>query len=208
MPAFGDPIPRRTLLRRAAALIAWPAALGAAGASLASPAQASSTLAPSALVPPAPEEVAVELPAARLQGQATMRYLGFEIYEARLWTAPDFSPTHYASHAFALELRYARKLDGAAIAERSLAEMRRVGSFDDARAKGWREMLGRALPDVEPGDRLTGVRAEGGTTRFYRNGRPTAVIEDADFARLFFGIWLSPRTSEPALRRGLIGAGR
>ncbi|MCO5125290.1 MAG: chalcone isomerase family protein [Rhizobacter sp.] len=189
-------------------MIAWPAALGAAGASLASPAQASSTHAPSALVPPAPEEVAVELPAARLQGQATMRYLGFEIYEARLWTAPDFSPTHYASHAFALELRYALRLDGAAIAERSLAEMRRVGSFDDARAKGWREMLGRALPDVEPGDRLTGVRAEGGTTRFYRNGQPTAVVEDAEFARLFFGIWLSPRTSEPALRRGLIGAGR
>jgi len=208
MSAYGEPLLRRELLRRAATLIALPATIGAASASLASTARASSRLAPSRLGLPAPEEVAAELPVPRLQGQATMRYLGFEIYEARLWTAPDFSPTHYASHAFALELRYARKLDGAAIAERSLAEMRRVGSFDDARAKGWREMLGRALPDVEPGDRLTGVRAEGGTTRFYRNGRPTAVIEDADFARLFFGIWLSPRTSEPALRRGLIGAGR
>lgn len=206
MSVFCDPIPRRELLRRAAILIALPAAIGASSACLASPAQASSTLAPSRLAPSAPEEVAVELPIAHLQGQATMRYLGFEIYEARLWTAPDFSPAHYAAHPFALELRYARNLDGAAIAERSLAEMRRVGSFDEAKAKGWRELLGRALPDVKSGDRLTGVRAEGGTTRFYRNGQPTAVIEDAEFARLFFGIWLSPRTSEPALRRGLIGA--
>ncbi len=198
---------RRELLRRAVTLIAMPAAIGVSRAGLASPAQAASTLAPSRLAPSAPEEVAVALPAARLQGQATMRYLGFEIYEARLWTAPDFSPANFAAHRFALELRYARSLDGAAIAERSLAEMRRVGDFDDVVAQGWRELLGRALPDVKSGDRLTGVRAEGSTTRFYRNGKPTAVIDDPEFARLFFGIWLSPRTSEPALRRGLIGTG-
>lgn len=201
MPISSHSIPRRELLRRAATLMALPAAIGVSNACLVPPARAASALAPSA-----PEEVAVELPVARLQGQATMRYLGFEIYEARLWAAPDFSPAHYAAHPFALELRYARSLDGAAIAERSLAEMRRVGPFDDIKAEGWRELLGRALPDVISGDRLTGVRAEGGATRFFRNGRPTAMIDDPEFARLFFGIWLSPRTSEPALRRGLIGA--
>jgi hypothetical protein len=30
-------------------------------------------------------------------------------------------------------------------------------------------------------------------------------IADAEFARLFFGIWLSPRTSAPALRQALMG---
>ena len=33
-------------------------------------------------------------------------------------------------------------------------------------------------------------------------------LRDAEFARLFFGIWLSPRTSEPALREALLGPGR
>ena len=33
-------------------------------------------------------------------------------------------------------------------------------------------------------------------------------VPDAEFARLFFGIWLSPQTSEPGLRAELIAAPR
>jgi hypothetical protein len=39
----------------------------------------------------------------------------------------------------------------------------------------------------------------------YFNGKPTAAINDKAFARLFFGIWLSPKTSAPGLRNALIG---
>jgi hypothetical protein len=35
--------------------------------------------------------------------------------------------------------------------------------------------------------------------------RFTGEIRDAAFARLFFAVWLSPRTSEPALRSALLG---
>lgn len=184
-------VTRRATLRLGAGAIALHAGL-------AWPSSAASGPAP-------PHEVAIELPAARLRGQATMRFLGLEIYEARLWTAPDFSPAQHASHPLALELRYARSLAGAAIAERSIAEMRRVAAVDDAQAQSWLTLLSRALPDVEPGDRLTGVRLAGGATRFFSNGRPTAAIEDPAFGRVFFDIWLSPRTSEPGLRRELIG---
>lgn len=154
---------------------------------------------------PAPAEVAVALPMARLQGSGTLRYFGLAIYEARLWAAPDFAPGRYDAHTFALELRYARKLDGAAIAERSITEMRRVGTIDPTQARTWLEQLTQAFPDVKPGDRLTGVRGPGGVTRFYSNGQPTSSIADPEFGRLFFGIWLSGNTSEPALRRELIG---
>ena len=155
--------------------------------------------------PRAPAEVASALPAADLIGAATMRFVGFEIYEARLWAAPGFAAADYPEHAFALELRYARNLDGEAITERSLTEMRRVGSFDRTQERAWREQLARAIPDVKAGDRLTGLRDAKGATRFFANGRQTAVITDPEFSRLFFGIWLSPQTSEPALRRDLIG---
>jgi len=30
-------------------------------------------------------------------------------------------------------------------------------------------------------------------------------VKDAEFARRFFGIWLAPSTSEPALRQTLLG---
>jgi len=153
----------------------------------------------------APAEVAGALPAARLQGSGALRFLGLLVYEARLWTTAEFTPERYDAHTFALELRYARRLEGAAIAERSIAEMRRIGTFDQTRARAWLDQLIRALPDVNPGDRLTGVRGPDGVSRFYSNGQPTLSIADPEFGRLFFGIWLSNNTSEPALRRELIG---
>ena len=65
----------------------------------------------------------------------------------------------------------------------------------------------RAFPDVAPSDRLTGVHLPGEATRFFHNGRPTSAVVDPAFGRLFFGIWLAATTSEPELRRRLIGSG-
>src|SRR6188768_3793093 len=67
-----------------------------------------------------PPEIAAALPAAALQGHATMRFIGLAIYEVRLWAAAGFAPERYDTQPFALELRYARGLEGAAIAERSV----------------------------------------------------------------------------------------
>ena len=60
---------------------------------------------------------------------------------------------------------------------------------------------------MRAGDRITGVHLPGEGARFFVNGRLQGELRDADFARLFFGIWLSPRTSEPALREALLGLG-
>ena len=38
------------------------------------------------------------------------------------------------------------------------------------------------------------------------NGKPIGDVRDAEFNRLFFGIWLSSKSSEPKMRRELIGA--
>jgi len=40
--------------------------------------------------------------------------------------------------------------------------------------------------------------------RFLLNGKPYGEVRDPEFAPLFFGIWLSPATSEPALRQSLL----
>ena len=39
---------------------------------------------------------------------------------------------------------------------------------------------------------------------FFVNGRAVGDVRDARFAQLFFGIWLSPQTSEPRLRESLL----
>ena len=40
---------------------------------------------------------------------------------------------------------------------------------------------------------------------FFPLGRSTGAIRDPEFARVFFSIWLDPRTREPKLRAALLG---
>lgn len=155
--------------------------------------------------PRAPVEVEAAWPSVRLQGRGTLRYLGFAVYEARLWSAAGFAADAYERSAFALELVYARRLEGAAIAERSIELMRRSADFAESRAAEWLASMRRAFPDVAPGDRLSGLHRPVGTAAFFHNGRATASIDDALYARLFFGIWLDARTTEPRLRGQLLG---
>lgn len=136
-------------------------------------------------------------------GQGTLTWLGLRVYDAALWT-PD--GTLELSRPFALVVRYARALDGASIAERSIDEMERLGAGSPAQRRAWAERLRSAIPDVAAGDQIAGVHRPGKGARFYLNGRLLAEIDDAAFSRAFFSIWLDPRTRVPELRAALIGA--
>lgn len=146
-----------------------------------------------------------QLPGSRLQGEATLRFFGLSVYHARLWTLPDFRASQAADQDLVLELEYLRDLQGSAIAERSLQEMRRAGPIPEAQAQRWLQDMQRIFPDVKSGDRLSGQRLPGQGVRFGLNGRPIGQIEDPAFARLFFGIWLAPTTSQPDMRQALLG---
>jgi hypothetical protein len=152
-----------------------------------------------------PPELAGELPGARLQGSGRLRFLGLHIYDARLWVGAQAVAGEWAGLPFALELVYARSLEGVQIAERSLKEMRRQGDITDMQAERWLGNMKQLFPDVNAGDRITGLNLPGVGLRIYVNGAMRGEAREPDFARLFFGIWLSPRTSEPALRESLLG---
>lgn len=158
-----------------------------------------------------PAEVAAALPGARLQGSGLLRFLGFRVYDIRLWVGAAAVGSDWeraaASTPLALEIEYARALVGAQIAERSLVEMRRQGEIAAADAERWLAAMTQAFPDVKQGDRITGVHLPGRGARFFVNGAPRGDIAEPDFARRFFGIWLAPQTSELALRGALLGTG-
>ncbi len=146
------------------------------------------------------------LSGARLAGQGVLRFLGFEIYRARLWVQPGFEAGNYGAQPLALELTYHRDFSADAIAKRSLEEMRRVGNFTAEQATRWQQALQAALPDVKSGDRLLGIHQPGVGATFKMGGRVVGEVPDAEFSRLFFGIWLSPQTSEPGLRQQLLAS--
>ena len=146
------------------------------------------------------------LTGAHLSGSGTLRFLGLEVYQATLWVRPGFTQTHWAQQALVLELRYARGFSAQAIAKRSIEEMQRQQTVPAAQAKRWQAELAALLPDVAAGDRLVGVYAPGEGARFLFNDKARGRIDDPLFARLFFGIWLSPQSSEPTLRAALLAA--
>ena len=145
------------------------------------------------------------LPQAQLQGQTRLTVWGFKIYDAQLWAAPGFNADRYASHPLALELAYLRDFDAVDIAERSIKEMRRSATISDAQAQQWSRDMQRVFPDVKVGDRIMGVHRPGIGASFWVNGKAGGDIFDAEFSKLFFGIWLSSKTSEPAMRTALVG---
>ncbi len=161
-------------------------------------------LAQDAAGPAVPHPVSTVVADARLSGESLFRYFGFAVYKARLWVSPQFKPTDLTGQPFALALDYQRDFAGADIAERSLTEMKRAGGFSDAQGAQWLAKMKEVFPNIRKGDQLLGIHVPGVGARFLHNGQPLAEVRDTEFSRRFFGIWLSPNTSEPALRSALL----
>ena len=140
----------------------------------------------------------------RVQGQGEMRWFGLRLYQASLW-APD--GRWQAGLPYALELRYARDIPSGRLVQASIEEMQRLGSADDARLARWKIELERVFPDVRSGDVIHSLHLPQHGAEFYHQGKLTGRIDDVEFARAFFAIWLDPRTREPGLRASLLGAG-
>jgi hypothetical protein len=136
-------------------------------------------------------------------GSGTLRYFGLRIYDATLWSPGG---VWTAGEPFALELRYARRFDGAAIARRSIDEIRAQRPYPDATLARWEAQMRAIFPDVQAGDRLTGVRMPGAGAAFYHGTRKLGQIDDEAFGDAFFGIWLHPATRAPDLRARLINS--
>lgn len=135
------------------------------------------------------------------QGTGRLNFWGFHVYDATLYRAPGKD-----SSEFALDIKYQKSFSGASIASRTVDEMKNIG-VSESQASSWGKELATILPNVEPGQTLTGVYSpKQGTTLFY-DGKKIAQIPGTEFSKAFFGIWLDPKTSVPKLRAELLGNG-
>lgn len=138
-------------------------------------------------------------------GNGRLRYLGFHVYDVKLWS--ESRPFDF-ERRFALGMRYARNFRGTDIAERSVQEIRSLGIDDEAALERWGSSMAALFVDTAAGDELIGVNEPGEGARFYFNGKRLGEIADPRFARAFFSIWLDPKTSVPRLRARLLGGSR
>lgn len=142
------------------------------------------------------------VPSVQTVGKGQFHYLFMHIYDAELF-APN--GTFSADAPFALKLTYHRAFDGEDIADESIRQMRKQGLKDEAALSRWQAEMRKAFPNVQKGESLTGIRAQNGSAIFYKNDALVATIDDPAFTDAFFNIWLSPKTTEPALRKKLLG---
>ena len=145
-----------------------------------------------------------QLPQANLVGSGDFSWFGFSVYNAKLWSPAqlvDFS------QPFALELTYRRTISRETLVDTSLDEIRRINGqpLDREQQAEWTQQMSQAFVDVKDGTRITGVFLPGEGCRFYVDGKLQHVIDDQEFARAFFSIWLDPQTRSPKLRAALLG---
>ena len=145
-----------------------------------------------------------QLPQANLVGSGDFSWFGFSVYNAKLW-----SPVQQVdfSQPFALELTYRRTISRETLVDTSLDEIRRINGepLDNEQQSVWTKQMSQAFVDVKDGTRITGVFLPGEGCRFYVDGKLQHVIDDQEFARAFFSIWLDPQTRSPKLRAALLG---
>ena len=149
-----------------------------------------------------PELVTRDLTGLAVRGGAVMRFIGLKVYDVRLWT--PMKPFTYAD-PFVVELVYNMSFSGKDIADRSVQEMRAQGVSDEKKLKRWGDEMAKIFPDIKQGDTLIGVSLPGKEARFYNREKLIATVPDPEFAKAFFDIWLSEKTTEPKLRVKLLG---
>ena len=155
--------------------------------------------------PPLPAAVTALVPNLEAKAGGKLTFLGMSVYSAYYYCVEPSRCSWSPEEPFALQLVYHRSLVGAMIAERSVDEIAKLGyGTPDQRAR-WGALMKQIFPDVVDSDRIVGVNLPQSGARFYYNGNAIGEIQDREFAKAFFGIWLDPRTSEPALRKKLLG---
>ncbi len=144
------------------------------------------------------------LPNAQVVGGGDLRVFGFRVYTARLWSV---SAPLSVDQPFALELTYHRAITREELVEASIDEIRRTsaGPVSDAQITQWQAQMEQAFVDVQEGSKITGVYLPGREARFYVGEKLHHVVQDPQFAKAFFDIWLSPKTRNPDLRDQLLG---
>lgn len=157
--------------------------------------------------PLAPAAVALA-PDLKVRGGGPLTFFGLHIYDGYYYAPPGKTAQWSPDEPFAMQLVYRRHLVGSKIAERSIEEISKMGYGTREQRVIWGNELRRIFPDVNSGDHLTGVNVPQKGVHYFYNGKPIGAIEDPEFAKAFFAMWLDPRTSEPALRKKLLGDSR
>jgi len=136
-----------------------------------------------------------------LIGDVTVRWLGFPMYRATLYS--EAARFDWQSR-FALELTYIRGFDRDTLVWSTIEELKRMEGprSDHARIE---QSLGTCFRDVGNGDRFVAFAESRDRVSLWFNGQRTCTMSHAQISERFLGIWLSDQARLASVSRKLRG---
>ena len=162
-------------------------------------------VAAAATATPLPDPVIEQGYPLRKVGAGELRWLGFPIYGASLWTSSGRYHGFGPGETVALSLHYQRSFSRDELLRITQTAWKKLGQPEQALRERWLADLRRQWTDVAPGHNVTTVVTPGGPTRFYDQRGRFAEVDDPAFGPAFLAIWLDPRSVVSDLRLDLLG---
>lgn len=134
-------------------------------------------------------------------GQGKYYWGIIHVYDATLWTDAE---TWSYDKPFALSLRYHISAKPEAISEETVKQLKEVSTLTPEQLERFGKELDHLYPAMKDGDVITAYYTPENKMALYHNGEYRGAVEEAEFVRPFFDIWLSTKTTEPKLRADLL----
>jgi hypothetical protein len=152
-----------------------------------------------------PPSLAEDISGLRMVGGGQLRWLGFPIYDASLWTEDGRYDGFEPGEPIALSLWYQRRFSREELLGITSTAWRKLDRWDAAQREAWLAELRQVFRDIEPGHNFTTLVIPGRGTRFYDQNELLGEIADPSFGPAFLAIWLDPGTVVKDLRTQLLG---
>lgn len=138
----------------------------------------------------------------KMVGQGEMSWLFIDLYQASLYSPTgEYKQTHYPQ---ALNILYQKNIDKDHLITATEKEWQKLG-LNEALYGNWLAQLNNIWPDINKGDELLFLVEDNGSGYFYHNKKLLGSVNNQQFSEAFLSIWLSQNSSEPTLRKQLLG---
>ncbi len=133
-------------------------------------------------------------------GKARFSVLFWDIYDSALFSS---SGKYQTNENFLFEITYLRDIEGEELLQRTIEQWQHIG-IDAEIYQTYVNQLERLWPDIKAGDQLS-LWVTPSESIFFYNQNYLGTIDGNSFGETFTAIWLSPKTSQPKLRKKLLG---
>jgi Chalcone isomerase-like len=148
---------------------------------------------------PLPQPLIAEGFSAQRVGAGTLKWFGFEIYDAALWTPDGTFANTFSAEPVAFTLWYRRGFSRERLIEITRSAWTELRLANAEQQQRWSEQLAGIWLDVRKGSNMTTLVLPNGETRFYDSQRLLGRVEDPAFGPAFLMIWLDARVADTGL---------